>query len=168
MNISKIQPKHLLIFLCSAAFLALLLAYITQYLFGLAPCQICFWQRKPFFAIVILSILFLFVPFLKKNQNLANKIIVFLLIVNAAIAFYHIGVENKIFSGPNSCSSSAFNSNSLQELKMALEKAPSVNCGKPALVFLKISMAGWNLIYCLSLALIAIVLLRKLNFKNES
>ena len=150
--IKKISEQNLLIFLLSSSILALVLVYISQYFFGLLPCQLCFWQRKPFFAIIILSMLFLSIPQLKKYQNWGIKIVVLLLLVNSFIAFYHFGVEQKWFLGLESCSSFALDANNIEELRLALENTKAVRCDIPQFVFLGLSMAGWNFIYCLFLA----------------
>jgi disulfide bond formation protein DsbB len=95
----QFTPQHLLLLLIASAVFALGSAYISQYVFGLQPCPLCFWQRKPFFAIIIVAVLFLIIPMLKKYQKLAIQIAVLLLIINSAIAFYHAGVEQKWFKG---------------------------------------------------------------------
>ncbi len=152
MTIKNLNSKHFLIFLLTASVFALTAAYISQYVFEMEPCQLCFWQRKPFFAVIILASLFLVIPRLEKYQNLAVKIAVLLLLINSAIAFYHTGVEQKWFEGLDSCSSAAAQPTSLEELKLALEKTKVVRCDKPQFVFLHLSMAAWNVIYCLGLA----------------
>jgi len=147
----NILAKNILVFILFSCIVALVFAYISQYIFGLQPCQLCLWQRQPFFAIVILAGLFLIIPQLKKYQNLAIKISVLLLLINSVIAFYHAGVEKKLFRGLDSCSSVSSESNTIEELRIALENTKAVRCDKPQFVFIGISMAGWNVLYCLGL-----------------
>jgi disulfide bond formation protein DsbB len=161
----KISHRGIIILLLLSSALALAMAYISQYIFGLQPCQLCFWQRKPFFAIIVLSSLFLTTSALKKYQTLAIKISILLLLVNAAIAFYHSGVEQKWFKGLDSCSSISSQPNNLEELKLALEKTKAVRCDEVQFVFLKLSMASWNMLYCLWLAITSLVLVKKINQK---
>jgi disulfide bond formation protein DsbB len=150
-SITNLNQKHLLIFLFAASVFALFGAYISQYIFGLQPCQLCFWQRKPFFIVIILAGLFLAIPGLKKYQNSAIKIAALLLLINAAIAFYHAGVEKKWFEGLDSCSIVSDQSDSLEDLKIALENTRAVRCDQPQFIFLGLSMAGWNALYCLGI-----------------
>jgi len=147
----KLVTNNPLAFFLLAATLALAIAYISQYFFGLQPCQLCLWQRKPFFAIIIVAGLFLAIPKLKKYQNWGVRIAVLLLLVNSALAFYHNGVEKKWFHGLDSCATSFKDPSSLEELKLALETTKAVRCDVPQFVFLGISMAGWNVLYCLGL-----------------
>ena len=99
---------------------------------------------------------------LKKYQKLAIQIAVLLLIINSAIAFYHTGVEQKWFKGLDSCATTSINSDSLEDLKLALEKTQAVRCDQPQFIFLGLSMAAWNVIYCLGLVLITVGFNRKI------
>jgi disulfide bond formation protein DsbB len=160
MTTKKFTHQNLLFILLIASIIALSGAYISQYVFGMQPCQLCFWQRKPFFAIIILAGLFLSIPTLKKYQNWGIKIGVLLLLINAGIAFYHSGVEQKWFKGLDSCTSVVSEPSNLDELIISLEKTKAVRCDTPQFVFLNLSMAAWNVVYCLGLVLVVIGLRR--------
>lgn len=166
--LTKFTPKHLLILLLLASVFALAGAYISQYIFGLEPCQLCFWQRKPFFAIIFIALLFLMVPQLSKYQGLATKILILLLLVNAGIAFYHAGVEQKWFKGLDTCSTILTKTDNIEELKLALEKTKAVRCDEPQFMFLGLSMAGWNVVYCLGLAVVGWRLILKSGLPRQS
>lgn len=158
----KFTYKNLLIFLLTASVLALSLAYISQYFFGMEPCILCFYQRKPFFAVIILSVIALAIPKLRNQQKLFARIAVLLILINSFIALYHSGVERKIFKGPNTCSASNINPNNLEELKQILSTTKAVRCDQPQFVFLNLSMADWNVVYCLFLVVTSLVILRKI------
>ena len=155
----KFSPQNLLIFLLVSSIFALVLAYISQYVFGLKPCILCFYQRKPFFAVIIIAALFLFSKKLKKHQKLGAQISIILILLNACIAFYHAGVENKIFEGPHTCSSVTDEPNDLEALTKMISEAPAVRCDKPAFILFGLSMAGWNVVYCLFLVVISLFVL---------
>ena len=150
--VKKFNTQNILILLLVSCIFALALAYISQYFFDLKPCQLCLWQRKPFFAIIILTSLFLSIPQLKKHQDWGVKIVILLLLFNSAIAFYHFGVEKKWFRGLDSCAVLASNIDSIEKLKLELESTKAVRCDQPQFMFLGLSIAGWNVIYCLILA----------------
>ncbi len=131
---------------------ALALAYLSQYAFHLEPCVLCFYQRKPFFFIAILA--FFSLVFVKKESQ--QKLLIFvclaLLAANSAIAFYHSGVEKKIFVGPASCTSNKLNEISdINELIKTIESTPAIRCDEPQFFFLGLTMAQWNFFYCLGL-----------------
>ena len=161
--IYNINYRHLLLFLLIASISALLGAYISQYVFDLQPCILCFYQRKPFFAVIILTILALLFKSLANRQKLIIILAALILLINAFIALYHVGVENKIFAGPANCSAANYSITDIDKLKQILEKTKAVRCDKPAFTFLNISMAGWNVIYCLSLVIITFITLKIIN-----
>lgn len=157
----KFTYQNLLIFIFLSSVFALILAYISQYAFGLKPCILCLYQRKPFFAAIIISLVFLLVTKLRKYQKSASIIAILLIIFNIFLASYHVGVEKKIFAGPTTCSNSEVVPNDLEALKAMIEKAATIKCDQPAFVFANISMAGWNAIYCLFLVIISLYLFKK-------
>lgn len=147
------MKKGGLLILLLASTLALVFAYVLQFVFNYQPCILCLYQRLPFFAIIALSAagLVLF------NSNKFVKVValccVFLLTVNIGISLYHVAVEQKFIEGPTVCeSSSSLNTAStVDDLKTELLKTKSVRCDEPQISFLKLSMAAWNSIYCLLL-----------------
>ena len=147
-----------------SSIVALTGSYISQYIFDLKPCILCFYQRKPFFAILALTSLSIVFFKVINTKKIIILLCTLLLLINALIAIYHVGVERKIFQGPTTCSSIELNNiNDLEALKAALLKTKAVRCDKPSFVFLGISMAGWNIIYCLGLLSFIISIYRKNN-----
>lgn len=150
--LKKITNKNLLIFLLIASSTALVFVYASQYIFGLQPCPLCFYQRKPFLAIVAVSAMTLTYFKSEKSKRIALYLSTFLLVINFFIATYHSGVEKKIFRGPTTCSSENLKGlNNLEELEQALLETKAVRCDEPDFFFLKLSMANWNALYCLGL-----------------
>lgn len=148
MNYLKIIAKNLNLSLLLISVFALLFAYISQYIFHHHPCTLCYYQRWPFFAIISLIILGFFLA--KNYQKLIFKICLLLLLLNSFIAIYHVGVEKKIFQGPSGCAAKDLNSyDNIEDLAKALKATKAVKCSEPTFFFLNLSMASWNVIYCL-------------------
>ncbi len=163
----KFTLNHILFFLIFASFFALSFAYISQYFFGLQPCRLCFWQRYPFFIIATISSLFLVFSKTFRAKKLAIFLAMFFLLINSGLAFYHAGVEKKIFKIQEGCiSHSQENYASIEELKTALLNEKIARCDEPSFFFLTLSMAAWNFIYCLTLFFITFFLYLK-SQKNE-
>ena len=150
LNLKKITNKNLLILLMSASILALSLAYIAQYFFGIEACNLCFYQRKPFLAILATTALTLTYFRSEKSKRIALYFSTILLVINLFIALYHSGVEKKIFSLPTTCSSSENlnNATNLEELQNVLLATKAVRCDEPSFFVLNLTMANWNAIYC--------------------
>ena len=167
MNLKKITYSNLLLFLLIACSSALILAYISQYIFGFEPCILCLYQRAPFWIIIILATIILLIPQLKKLQKSAIIFITLLLLSNGFLALYHFGVEKKIFVGPSSCSNISTEPTNLNELKEFLAKHKAVRCDQPSFIFLGISMAGWNVFYCLSLVISSLYGLKLIRLNQQ-
>lgn len=156
------RQNQILFFLILASVFALLLAYISQYFFGLQPCNLCLYERKPFFAVIAICLLILVFFREKKAKKFAIFLSMFFLLINAAIAIYHTGIEQKIFKLSESCNSTIpENYNSIEELKQLLANAPLARCDEPQFFFLGLSMASWNIFYCLGLFFTTLFLYRK-------
>ena len=155
----KDLAKNYLFLALFLSFVALISAYISQYIFGFEPCVLCYHQRKPFFIIIVIALFFLLIKKLIKYQKIGAILCALTFFINAGIAFYHSGVEMKIFAGPDSCSSSNFdNIDNIEQLREALFKTKAIRCDEPQFYFLNLTMANWNFIYCLGLVLFLIFL----------
>ena len=163
----KFTKNELLIFLFLSAIFALALAYISQYIFGLQPCSLCLHQRKPFFAILIFCLIAFTFFKSEKSQKIILIFCTISLLINIGIAAYHVGVEQKIFHGPSGCSSNLNEIQNLEELKNALLATKPVRCDETQFLFLKLSMAAWNLIYCLTLLSVILLFMRKSKIKAK-
>ncbi len=149
--------NYLFGFLFLASFFALAFAFSSQYFLGLKPCALCLYQRAPFFLIIIISLLGFY---LKKDlyKKIAFYSCLILLAINAALAFYHIGVEKKIFHFYEKCEDLIdSNLSSVLELQNALNAVPA-RCDEPSFIFLNLSMASWNFLYCLTILIILLIL----------
>ena len=146
------------LFLIAVGIVSLGAAFGSQYLGGLQPCVLCIYQRYPYGAVIALGLLALLLwrqPKLTGGLLLLAAIALF---ADAAIAAYHVGVEQQWWQGTTACSNMIDPNLSLDELKKALQEAPVVDCGKPAFVLFGISMAGYNFLYASIAGIVAMVL----------
>lgn len=147
--------KNYLFLALLASFVALISAYISQYIFGLEPCILCYHQRKPFFIIIVISLIFLLIQKLKKYQKFGAILCAITFLINAGIAFYHSGVEMKFFEGPKTCSISNIEDvDDLEQLTKFILSSKAVKCDQPQFHFMKLTMANWNFLYSLGFFLI--------------
>lgn len=154
--------KKALLLLALASTLALTLAYISQFIFGYQPCVLCLYQRKPFFAIIAAALLCLTFFKSEKSKKITFFCCVGFLLINCAISFYHVGVEKKIFQGPTTCSSTNLDEiDNLEDLKIAMMKTKAIRCDEPSFVFLSLSMAAWNFLYCSFLVFLSLLFYRR-------
>ena len=130
----------------TASALILGVALASQYVGGLAPCELCLWQRWPYAAAIGLSL----VALTALRRPAARRIVVAVcglaFAAGGAVAFYHLGVEEGWFRGPAGCSAAAIDATTIEELKRQIEAAPVVRCDEVQWSLMGISLAGFNLI----------------------
>ena len=132
----------------------------SQYLGGLVPCEMCYWQRWPHAAAIILGALAFTGPAASDRSRTLVLLAAAAVAVSGVIGLYHAGVELGIFEGLTTCTSTASGATTA-ELLDAIMKAPLVRCDQVQFAFLGISMAGWNALLSLGgAALIAWLVLR--------
>ena len=116
-------------------------AYISQYGFGLFPCEMCWWQRWPHFAALGFAALsFVIVP-----HRVWIALAGLAIITSGLIGGFHAGVEYGWWEGITGCSSlpSAID-------VMDVSSAPIIRCDVAPWSLFGISLAGWNfLISCI-------------------
>jgi disulfide bond formation protein DsbB len=139
--------------------LALLLgAFAFQYLGGLAPCEMCIWQRWPHGAAILLG---LGGGLLAQARILPRDIVhalawgaVIAIAVSGLIGVYHAGVEWKWWPGPPACTGFGYVPG--QDDSKAFQ---IVRCDEAQWRLLGISLAGYNAIFSLLIAALAARLL---------
>ncbi len=148
-----------LVFLASAG--ALVIAFILQHGFGLAPCSLCLWQRLPYGIAAVIALLALAWKPYRHQTVLLLALCAAAYIGGAGLAFYHSGVELHWWKGTDGCESQILQSTSIDELREALLKAAEPRCDVIQGTFLGLSLTNWNVLAFLGLAFFAILALRK-------
>ncbi len=156
MTLSDLPPRTLAlaVALGGAAILGTALAF--QHIGGLAPCVLCYWQRYPYWAAIPLAAAAALVA--GANRRLAAALLALaaiVLVADAGIAAFHVGVEFKWWEGTAQCGGTRAPSGSLEELRARLLAAPIVRCDEPAWTLFGVSMAGYNFFAALALAAVA-------------
>lgn len=136
-------------------------ALFSQYVGGLNPCQMCIWQRWPHGVAIALALIALaLAP--RRAAAVALYLGALALIVGAGIGAFHAGVELGYWEGPTTCSGGDVSGLSPADLIAKLQAAPLVRCDEVAWSFLGVSMAGWNAILSLGLAVLTVMAARRL------
>lgn len=148
-DLSLIVP--LSIFIASMG--ALGIAYFVQYSLKAEPCILCLYQRIPYFASGILGLLALIISYRRIRVIEAAGVI---FSFGAAIAFYHVGVEQHWWASVVECGnhSGDVGASTVEELRQLLIAGGSVvACDQISWTLFGISMATYNVIVSLILAI---------------
>ncbi len=123
-------------------------AFAFQYIGGLAPCQLCLWQRWPHAAAIAIGL----VALLTGWRGLA-LLGVLAALATAGIGIFHVGVEQLWWEGLASCTAGSIEGISAADLlDPSKDVAAVVRCDEIAWQMLGVSMAGWNAILSVVLA----------------
>ena len=125
-------------------------AYVSQYGFGLYPCEMCWWQRYAHFAALVPAVLAFAVK--GEARRLMVRIAGIAILVAALLGGYHAGVEYGWWEGITTCATTAEAGGDPLE---AILNAPIVRCDTAPWSLFGISLAGWNFLIS-GLAAIAI------------
>jgi disulfide bond formation protein DsbB len=142
----------------AVSLLLVLGALYFQFVVGLAPCQMCYWQRWPHWAAAGLGLgggaLAVTGVLPRSGANGAAVLAIFALALSGAIGVYHAGVEWQWWLGPTSCSGTGFVPGGPDAFRIA-------RCDVAPWEFLGLSLAGYNALISLGMAAIFAVLGRR-------
>jgi disulfide bond formation protein DsbB len=146
-------------FVLAASVAVLGAALLSQYWGGLAPCELCLLERWPWDAALAISLVALVagsrpaMPWVALGLGLVFA-------AGAAIAFYHVGVEQHWFAGPTACTAPAAGAMTLAEMKRQILGTAPVLCDRVQWALFGVSLAGWNLLASLAMVAISFAVFR--------
>ena len=115
--------------------------FVFQLGLGLAPCEMCIWQRWPHGIAIALAALWFAAPRLRRPVAGLGALA---MAVSAGLALFHTGVERKWWEGITECSVAQGTELSTDDLLAQIMNAPVVRCDQVAWELLGLSMASWN------------------------
>ena len=130
-------------------------ALLSQYVGGLYPCEMCYWQRWPHGAAIVFAALAFLFRAGSRNATLLTVLAAIAIAVSGAIGVFHAGVEYGWWEGLTTCTASG--GLSLDELI----NVPLVRCDEVQWSLAGISMAGFNAIFSLGGAALILLLLKR-------
>ncbi len=133
--------------------------FFFQYVVGLAPCPLCLEQRNAYYVSVPLAVLL----WLGAGYGAQRKVLVlgFLVIAaamvwNTGLSVYHAGIEWKWWAGPTECTGPMNNVSTAKDLLSQLNTFSPIRCDEASWRFLGLSLAGWDALVSLGLAIVAL------------
>ena len=129
----------------------------SQYIGGLHPCEMCYWQRWPHGAAILLAAASFTAPAASSRSRLLTLLAAAAIAWSGVIGVYHAGVEAGIFEGFTTCTTTR--GMTLQDIV----NAPLVRCDQVQWSLFGVSMAGWNAI----LSLVGAALIVALSVKGR-
>lgn len=146
--------KHLALALAVISAGILAFAYVSQYVFHYDPCILCLYQRKPYFAVIVLAVLAFALQ--KKHPLWTYRLLLLCavaFVVGVGISGYHTGVERTWWEGTKSCGDALLpKSATLEEMREYLTNKRITRCEVPSWQLFGLSMTNYNFMQSVVLA----------------
>jgi len=135
-------------------------ALAFEHIGGLAPCQMCYWQRHAHKAVIVIAVIALLVRQKTMDPRWKRRFFVLIglaFLVSFGLAFWHVGVEFKWWEGPKTCmvGAGASTINAADILNALNNPVKMPACSEAPWHLFKISMAGYNALFSGLAALIS-------------
>ena len=150
------EPFWLALMILVIAGAAILGALGFEHIGGYQPCALCLMQRTPYYLGVPIAALAVLATWRAAPRALCAALFVLvgaLMLYNTGLAIYHSGVEWAFWAGPASCAPSVGVSSASDMLDQLGGHPPS--CTEARWRFLGLSFAGWNVLICALLTVLA-------------
>ena len=143
--------------------LSIIFALIIEHALGHKPCDLCLYERVPYFLSALLMIK---IFFFKKYEKITLLILFLVFMISALLAFYHFGIEQGFFNESFVCNvenqlTILSKENLLKELNKNI-----VSCKEVTFRILGLSLAAINTILSVVLSIIFLKLF--LNYGSSS
>lgn len=161
--LNQLTPQRAALLIFAIALTTIVGAWIFEY-FGYAPCELCLKQRWAYYTGVPLALIVAMIA--PAHHSLARTgliILTLLWLASMVFGIYHSGVEWKWWPGPSTCTAQVGFTGGLPDLS-----APVVLCDTPAIRIFGLSLAGWNAVISLGLALTALAGLKRYGSSSVS
>ena len=142
-----LRPANWLALLLPAALLGG--AFGSEYLGGLVPCEMCWWQRWPHMTAIVLAAIALAAPAVGPKRLLVT-LAGLAIAVSGAIGVFHAGVEYHWWQGITGCTSMIHSTGNLQSTLDQIMNAPIIRCDSAQWTLFGISLAGFNALFSLA------------------
>ena len=119
-------------------------ALLSEVVGGLIPCEMCWWQRYPHAAAILIAGAAMASPLSAPRTRALTLLAALTIAVSGAIGVYHAGVEYRLWEGFTTCTANG--PKSLQDIIAT----PLIRCDQVQWSLFGISLAGFNAIFSLA------------------
>ncbi len=147
-----------LLLILSLLIISIFLAYFIEYGLGHEPCNLCLYQRYPYFISILLILNILVI---EKYVRISLLIISLISLFGSMVAFYHFGIEQGIFTESLVCEVKSLGQNLTKEDILKQLSRNNVSCKTVTFRAFGLSLATINTIFSFVLFVIFLNLFRK-------
>jgi disulfide bond formation protein DsbB len=159
---SQIKNKITLNVILLLSIVAIITAYMIEYVLGHQPCNLCLIERIPYiFSIIIVSVCL----FSKKFEKITLIILSLTFFAATLLSFYHFGIEQGYIKESLVCDLKILSNELTKENLLNQLKEMPVNCKDVTFKIFGFSLATFNIF--ISLILSAITMKLFLNYEKN-
>ena len=149
----SLTPRNMLATLTFICAVILGTAFVMENFFDVHPCQMCLYERDVFLSAGGIALLSYFVvP--PRFQAYIVFLIGVIFLFGVGLASYHVAIQQHWVELPSFCASNDFSAfDSIEALKEQLLKTPFVRCDQVSWSLFGLSLAAYNALISLILAL---------------
>ena len=159
---SQLKNKITLNLILLFSIFAILAAYFIQYVLGHEPCNLCIFERIPYFFSVIIILICLLIQKFEKNTLIILSLTFF---IAALLSFYHFGIEQGFIKESLVCDLNGQNKELSKEALLNQLKKMPVSCKDVTFKIFGLSLATFNIF--ISTILSAITMTIFLNYEKN-
>ena len=133
-------------------------ALFIEHVLGVKPCELCLLQRIPYYAGTVLAAGAAVIAARWPRgvaPAVALGVIALVFAAGSVGGAYHAGVEWGLWAGPTGCTGGITRPAAMGDFLRQLETVKVVRCDEVAMRILGLSLAAWNALIALGLALLA-------------
>ena len=142
----------------SLSTLALLTAFFYEYYLGYMPCDLCIYERIPYFLLIGISLI--------ENKKVYKNLSMFILFCSIGMSIYHTQIESGVL--PDSCAKKIKHSFSSADILKQINKVEKPSCGVVSAKIFDISMSTWNALFSILLLVMIYLLYSSSNLKTHN
>lgn len=149
-------------FIAFLSFGLLLATFIMEHVFHISVCQMCRFERYPYWGGTILATLMYLFVLGPASVKILKHLLVLNFVTGLGLSLYHVGLEYNLFNLPSFCQPPQISAHSVEALKAQLLNQPlMVPCNIVSLRIFFLSLAEWNAIVSAFLTGLSWILLKK-------
>ena len=145
--------------------IAIINALIAEYVFDILPCQMCLYQRYPYYFIILISLIYIVSKKIPLEWYYWTNTLSFA--IGLFFSAWHVGIEQKILPGLSGCSSTINLAQSLTELKEQILNQNIITCDEITWSFMGLSAATLNTLLLTFLLVINTIFLVQYHYDKE-
>ena len=147
--------KKFFIVIFTLSFISLAAALYIEYMLGFKPCLLCLYQRLPYIAALLISL----IAFFYENKKIFLILLALTFMISIVLSGYHVSIEKEFVEPIFSCTGKDTDALEKEEILKSLNNIQP-NCKDVDFSLFGISLATLNLINSFVLTVVIVYILK--------